>query len=171
MFLALNSLFGLPAHALVVHVAVILVPLAAVGVATTGWKASWRKSYLLPLTLLAIGGALAAIFAAQSGGPLEHAVRTAADAAGAGRPRFGEHPGQGDRAEFLAIVLAASLAVFWMVDRWAHRSPVTLPKWTSSALYVVVLIPAAAATLTMVAAGHSGATLVWKDVGSYAAGK
>jgi hypothetical protein len=27
------------------------------------------------------------------------------------------------------------------------------------------------ALLTMVQAGHSGATLVWKDVGSYAAGK
>jgi hypothetical protein len=35
----------------------------------------------------------------------------------------------------------------------------------------VALIPAALALITMAIAGHSGAELVWKDVGSFAAGR
>ncbi len=35
MFLEISTLFGLPAHALIVHAAVILVPLAAIAFAAT----------------------------------------------------------------------------------------------------------------------------------------
>jgi hypothetical protein len=38
------------------------------------------------------------------------------------------------------------------------------------ASYVAALLPALLAILSMIAAGHSAAQLVWRDVGSFAAG-
>lgn len=186
MLFLVSRILGLPAHPLVVHLAVILVPLAAIGYAAFGWRADLRPSLLPALLLLAVIGAAGAILAAQTGGPLEHSVRTAAQQAGAPRPSFGEHPEEGSRAEFGAIVLAISLAGVFAVDlvaragRRDHRSDgilgsvaaagARLPAWTPNATYAIALLPAAFALLTMIAAGHSGAALVWRDVGSYAAG-
>jgi hypothetical protein len=42
-----DKVYGLPAHPLLVHAAVVLVPLAAVALVTTGWRETWRRAYLL----------------------------------------------------------------------------------------------------------------------------
>lgn len=42
-----------------------------------------------------------------------------------------------------------------------------LPVWAPIAVYAVALLPAFLTIVTMVAAGHSGATLVWHDLGNY----
>lgn len=168
MFLEISTLAGLPAHALLVHAAVILVPLAALALVATGWKASWRKAYSLPIAILAVAGAVFAFLAKESGEPLEDAVKRAASAAGESA-RFGEHPEQGDTAFVFALLFALTAVAVWAVDRYQVRF--SLPKWSGIAAYVVALIPAAVALTTMVIAGHSGAALVWKDVGSFAAGR
>lgn len=168
MFLAISSAFGLPAHPLVVHAAVVLVPVAAVGFAATAWRPAWRRSYGIPVLTLAFAGALFAFLADQSGGPLEHNVRDAARAAGT-RARFGDHPEQGQAAYLWAVFFLVAVGVVFVADRWGER--LRLPKWAPGGLYAVALLPALVAVLTMVAAGHSGAQLVWKDVGSFAAGR
>lgn len=167
MFL-LSDLFGLPAHALLVHAAVVLVPLAGVGLAALGWRPHWRRAYSLPIALIALAGAVFSVLAAQSGGPLERSVRAAASSQTGQRVFFGEHPEEGNRAEFFAVVLAITCIGFWAIDRWNERFD--LPKWAPRAAYWAALLPVAASLLTMVAAGHSGAQLVWNDVGSFAVG-
>ena len=164
MFL-LSEILDLPVHALVVHVAVIMVPIAAAALIATGWRKDWRRHYSLPIALFATVGAAASIVAAQSGAWLETAVRKNATAQGI-HARFGEHPEQGDSAEFFAIFLAVTALAFWALDRWHDR--LKLPSWVPMAGYVVALFPALLATVTMVIAGHSGAKLVWKDLGSFA---
>lgn len=168
MFLEINSIMGLPAHALLVHAAVILVPLAAIALAVTGWKASWRKHYSLPVAILAVTGAVFAFLAKQSGEPLEHTVRDAARAAGA-NARFGEHPEQGDTAFFFALLFAIAAVGFWAVDRYHEK--LSWPKQSGLIAYGVALIPGVLALITIAIAGHSGAKLVWKDVGSFAAAR
>lgn len=69
MLFALSTLFNLPAHALLVHGAVVLVPLAALALVATGWRASWRHAYSFPCALLAGGGMVFAFLAQQTGGP------------------------------------------------------------------------------------------------------
>jgi hypothetical protein len=54
-----DNAFGLPAHPLVVHAAVVLVPLAALAFVATGWRAAWRQAYYLPIMLLAVAGSVA----------------------------------------------------------------------------------------------------------------
>jgi hypothetical protein len=155
---------GLPAHPLIVHVAVILVPLAAIGLLATGWRSSWRRRYALPLVLIAGAGAVAAFLAAQSGEALEQSVRQAARVAGA-RADLGDHPEDGQRAEQVAFLLAAVTLGVWVIDGWWERW--RLPHWAPRAAYLVAVVPSLAAILVMVSAGHSGAALVWKDLGNY----
>ena len=163
-----TSIFGLPTHALMVHGAVVLVPLAALALVLAGWSADWRRAYLTPATALALVGAGFAFLAQQSGGPLKRSIRDAVDRAGQ-RASFGSHPNDGNTALLFAIALGVVAAGFWVINRFgpAHG----LPKWSPTAAYVVVVVVAFGATVTMVLAGHSGATLVWKDVGTYSASR
>lgn len=168
----LSKLLGLPAHPLVVHAAVILVPLAVLAFIATAWRKAWREHYSLPITLLALAGGLFAFLADQSGEPLEHAVRTAATAAGDGRPSFGEHPEQGEQAFLLAIGFAIATVIFWAVNKYGPKKMgEDFPEFAPIVTYGIVAVVGLGALFAMVAAGHSGAQLVWKDVGSYAAGK
>ena len=56
-------LFGVPAHPLMVHVAVVLVPLAALALIAVGWNRAWRHQYYLPIALVSVAGAVGAFFA------------------------------------------------------------------------------------------------------------
>ena len=168
MFLAFDSLAGLPGHALLVHGAVVLVPLAVVALVVTGWKAEWRASYSLPVMLLAMVGAAFAFLAKQSGEPLEESVRRAARGAGV-NARFGEHPENGDTAFVFAVIFGLTAIAVWAVSRYGKRY--NLPAWAPLGAYGVAVVVGLIALTTMLIAGHSGAQLVWKDVGSFAAGK
>jgi Predicted membrane protein (DUF2231) len=168
LFLAFSTLFGLPGHALLVHAAVVLVPLAAVALAAIGWRADWRKAYSLPVAIIAAVGAIFAFLAKQSGGPLRDSIEQAARAAGV-NSRLGEHPEQGDTAFVFAMFFGVAAVAFWAIDRYRERFG--LPTWFPLAAYVGAVGVGALATLTMMIAGHSGATLVWKDVGTFASSR
>ena len=160
----MDSFLGLPAHALLVHAAVVLVPLAVVAFAALCWKKAWREHYLVPVTLLTVAGGIAALLAKQSGEPLQGNIRDAARAAGE-RASLGDHPGQGNTAFAMAFLFMLAVVAYWAADRWGSKW--NLPAWAPAAGYVVVLVPAALALFTMLMAGHSGAVLVWKDVGTF----
>jgi hypothetical protein len=164
-FLVLSEIFGLPSHALLVHAAVVLVPLAAVALVVTGWRADWRRQYGFGVMLLAVAGAGFSFLAKQSGGALRKTIRAAASSAGT-PANFGGHPQQGDRAFIVAVIFGLTAVAWWAVDRYRTRAG--LPGWAPVATYVVAVGVGGLATLLMVIAGHSGATLVWNDVGTYA---
>ena len=163
-----DKLAGLPAHALLVHAAVVLVPLAAIALAVGCWKAAWRKHYSLPVAALSVVAAIFAFLAKSSGEPLEERIEDASRAAGA-RARLGDHPEQGDTAFIFALLLAVAAMAVWAVDRYGERWG--LPRRSPTVVYAVALIPAALALVTMIVAGHSGAELVWKDVGTFQVGR
>lgn len=161
--LEINHIFGLPAHPLLVHAAVVLVPLAAIAFVAVGWKEAWRKAYYFPVTVLAVSGAVFAFLAKQSGEPLTSTVRQAGH-------RVGEHPEQGDTAFFFAMLLGLAVFSVFVYHRYGTRileavgikELPRLPLSYDTILYAVTVPLAALAVLTMVIAGHSGAELVWK---------
>lgn len=157
---------GLPVHALVVHLAVVQIPLAAIALAGTGWRADWRRRFGPFVVAFAVSSGLAALLAAQSGEALQEGVRRSAAAVGT-TARFGDHPEQGQLAEIAALALAGMAIIVWAAERWRER--LTLPRRMPAAAYVLALAVAGAAIGTVVVAGHSGATLVWKDLGTFAA--
>ena len=149
-----DTVFGLPAHPLLVHAAVVLVPLAALALIATGWHEAWRRAYLLPITLLAVGGAGFAFLAKQSGESLQQSVRAAGK-------RVGDHPEQGDTAFVVAALFAATCLAFYAYQTWGERirerfgltDRFRLPVNESLALYVINVPIAALAIWAMLVAG------------------
>jgi hypothetical protein len=70
----IDQILGLPAHPLLVHIPVVLVPLATIGAVLVAVKVSWRRSLAVVVAVLAIGGAVGVFLATQSGEALEERV-------------------------------------------------------------------------------------------------
>lgn len=168
MLFAISSISGVPAHPLLVHAAVVLVPVAAVALIATGWRSNWRRDYAAPVAVLALVGAVFAFLAKQTGETLQGEVRSAARLAGQSA-NFGDHPENGDTAFIFAMLFGLSAVALWAVDRYRVR--LGLPQWAPIAAYGVSVAVALIATLTMVVAGHSGAALVWNDLGTFVVGR
>ena len=60
----MDTFFGLPAHPLLVHIPVVLVPLALVGVIVMVSRPSWWGRYEWATLVIAVAGAVGAVFAA-----------------------------------------------------------------------------------------------------------
>lgn len=159
------TVFGLPAHPLVVHAAVVLVPLSALAFICTAWRREWRDMYLLPVSLMASAGAVAAFIAKETGESLEDAVKETGK-------RLGEHPEQGDIAFIVTVLFGLCTVGSYLVLRFGPavrrrvglEDRLQLPVSDATAAYLVTLPFAIAATVYVVIAGHSGAELVWKTV-------
>ncbi|MGE0133706.1 MAG: DUF2231 domain-containing protein [Dehalococcoidia bacterium] len=159
--LELESIAGLPAHPLLVHGSVVLVPLAVIGFIAVGWRGAWRERYLLPVMLVAVAGWALAFLATQSGEPMEEHVRRVAAVAGEARPRFGEHPDLGNTAAILSFVFALAVGGMYAIER---RLPsVKTSKSMVTAAYAVTAFIGLVALVWMVRAGHTGAELAWGD--------
>ena len=94
--MSLDNLFGLPAHPLVVHAAVVLLPIAAIATVVVAAVPRWRRPYALLAFVVALAAA-GAIWLAQESG------RVARGTCRRNRPRRAPHrtrragPAVGDR--------------------------------------------------------------------------
>lgn len=145
-----DTIAGLPVHPLMVHAAVVLLPLGALGLIALVVRPVWRARYggLVVATLVA--GALAAVVAEESGEAL---------AARVGSP--GEHAEWGERLTAGALGLAAVAVAWWVLHRRAARADRSTASTTGLGV-LGVLLAVVVLGLT-VAAGHSGATAAWAD--------
>lgn len=137
---------GLPLHPLVVHAAVVLVPLAALGalVVLVSGRARDRFGWLTVAAAIAAAGS--AVTARLSGEAFLLAT-------GAGGPAVDTHRMWGELAPFPAVALAVALPVALLA-----RERSRIGWWVSAA------VAAAAALVSLVLVlltGHSGATAVW----------
>jgi len=142
---------GLPVHPLVVHAAVVLVPLTAIGVMVMAvWpRFSQRHGWLVVgSSLVALG---ANFVAKESGEGLEDRV---------GEPGF-DHAELGDIMPIFAAALAVVVIVLWLIDR---RAPVDgpAPRRALRIVAAVLAVVVAVANLVWVyRVGDSGAKSVW----------
>jgi hypothetical protein len=160
---ALDSLFGLPAHPLVVHAAVVLVPLAAVGtIAIAFWPAARRRIGWI-VVALAVVGTVSCYLATKSGESLQENVpRTQAVV---------DHAAEGDGASFFGAAVVVGSGAVMVVDELARRrraagrpdDPRLRPLAIGAGALAIVLALLGGARIVQV--GHSGATAVWKDPG------
>ena len=162
-----NSILGLPAHPLIVHAVVVLVPLAAllVGASAVSTRLRHWARYATPLVSLV---ALAMVpLASETGEGLERSVPHSA--------LVEQHAELADSLLPLMIGVTAVAIVQW----WLHRRSLVAGDRAASdgtagglsrqrALGVVVAVVAllvSVGTLVQVGRiGHSGAKAVWSDV-------
>ncbi|MGB5759714.1 MAG: DUF2231 domain-containing protein [Acidimicrobiales bacterium] len=167
----MNSINGLPAHPLLVHLPVAMLPLAALGVLVMLARPAWYARYRWAVLFVGAVGMVGAILAASSGEGLESQIREkeGADAVVALR----DHVGGGDLARVLAIVFFVALAAYvivpWFLDRRSaaavadSRAEPAVPGWIRPVLMVAVAITAVASVVSIIDAGHSGAGQAWQE--------
>ncbi|MFN0096079.1 MAG: DUF2231 domain-containing protein, partial [Dehalococcoidia bacterium] len=157
------EIWGLPAHPLIVHAVVILVPLAAIGAAATAWRAEWRRWFMVPVVLLALVGAVSSVLAANSGEDLEERVEDRVSETE--EERIEDHGEAGEMARNLSLLFGATIVAFSGVAL-AERQKKALPKALPLATWAVVVVVGLGATIAIISAGHSGAEAVWKERGA-----
>ncbi len=144
---------GLPLHPLVVHVVVVLLPLAALGLLACILRPAWSTRYGSLVLLGLLGSTVAAFVATWSGKAL---------AATVGSP--GQHQVWGERVPWVALVLLL-LGGGWLVTvlRAARRPGEGGPRHTRSsiALEAGAAMAAVATIGLVVVTGHTGATATW----------
>lgn len=193
MEIEMDELFGLPAHPLLVHIPVVIIPLALLAAVLALWPRT-RRHAALAAAALALVGAVGAVLAAGAGETLEDDVRET--------ELVEEHVEQGDRVELPALAFGALAIAGAVTVEAARRSrrhtegavtPTTSPTPSAddqprrggtttmattlqaparavrpaaglaTALLALSVLAGAVATYTVVQAGHSGAESVWDD--------
>jgi preprotein translocase subunit SecG len=167
-----DTVFGLPVHALVMHVVVVLVPLAAAGVVAIAVVPRWRPRFGILVVLLATAGLAAVPVATRSGGELEDRV----GASGVVAEQINDHQRYGELVLWPTLVMWVLAVVLVLLDRQRRGTVVadTGPEDSEAALagdrgrsnvttavaVLAVLAALTSATLVTVT-GHLGATAVW----------
>ena len=150
----LNNLFGLPAHPLLVHLPVVMVPMAALGAIILAIFPKYFARFGWWVTGISFIGASGAILAAGSGETLEERIdRTST---------LRDHAEMGETARLLAVVLFAVLLIVMLARK--YRAADMAKKAVSIAVSVVIAVSAAAAGWVIVQTGHSGAKASWCEV-------
>jgi uncharacterized membrane protein len=165
----LEQLFGLPAHPLLVHLPVVLIPIAGLLAIAMAVRRSWLDRFGWLLLGLAGVGFVGAVLAAGSGEALEESVKRT--------PSLERHVELGEAARLVSFLFFMVVVIVFTVQRIARRNSGKGAKTSLSrviqaaispggrvALSVVLAVSAAAATVTMVQAGHQGAKATWENV-------
>ncbi|GAB3443154.1 hypothetical protein GCM10027517_21220 [Phycicoccus ginsengisoli] len=139
---------GLPAHPLLVHLVVVLLPLSAVGgILVSAWPAARRRLGIL-VPLGAVVGALAVPVTTRAGRDLARHF---------GNPPFiQQHQSYGNQV----LPWAAALAVATVLQWFLLRNPRT-SRAVQALLGLAVVASAVGTVVIVVLTGDSGARAVW----------
>ena len=160
----LDRLFGLPAHPLLVHMPVVIIPLTLLlAIAAVAW-ARGRSVLSLVVAGAATIGMLGAQLAVMSGEPLEERMDET--------DLIEQHAELGEGARTFAI-LVFLIAVAYAVREWRGRAPLPgidrvralmAPRAIGIALSIALIASSALTTVWVVRAGHAGAEATWSDL-------
>ncbi|WP_162872873.1 DUF2231 domain-containing protein [Austwickia chelonae] len=165
-----DSIAGLPAHPLLVHGVVVLLPLAAVATAVLLWRPGRWVAWSFPVVLLDLVVVGLTVAAKESGEKLERRV-----------PRSDlvrEHAEAGEVLPLVALLLLVCALVPMAATLWSRRAARRRPAGAGEAYPATPLLPPAASVVTAVFAtliamgaiwmtvkvGHSGAFAVWHEL-------
>lgn len=163
----IDSFGDMPSHPLLVHIPVVLVPLAAIGVLLMAlWPAS-RRSLGVVVPVLAALGAVGGILASSSGEALEDDYREAGQTIST---TVRDHAELGETARLLSVLFLLAVLAWMLVARWVRRAgderataALKRPRAVVLSLAVLASVGGVAATVSVVQAGHSGASSVWEQ--------
>lgn len=142
-----DTIFGLPSHVLVVHAAIVLLPLAALGAIIMAISQRFSVRFGPVIVAVAGVGTVAAFMSRISGEEFAERV---------GNPE--EHAEAGELLPFIAVGFFVVLLLLWLLDRRGARDLLT------QVVAVVVIVAALVVTGWTIRTGHSGAEASWKAI-------
>jgi uncharacterized membrane protein len=153
-----DQINGLPVHALVLHAAVVFVPLLALGAVVYALASPWRAKIGWAVVGLAVIAPAATFVAKESGQKLYDRL-IAQGLKGKGKEILDQHMGYGTRTFWFSLALGVVCLVLVALTMRG-----SLPKVGQIVLGVIAIALAAASGYYVYRTGDSGATAVW---GSY----
>lgn len=156
MFKEIN---GLPGHILVIHAAVVFVPLLALLASAYGLVPRWRPRLGWAVGILSVVTPVITWVATESGEAFEEFLK------GKGYPpqllaEIEEHAEYGDRTLWLTLGLAVAALVLLALTSGRVRTP-RLPSWITWLLTGVIVVLSVFAVVYVVLTGDTGAQSVW----------
>jgi len=153
-----DQINGMPVHALVIHAAVVFVPLLALVAIVYAVVPRWRAKVGWAAVLLAIAAPATAWVAKLSGQELRE--RLVADGlSGAPLAGIDDHMGFGTLTLYFSLGLAAVTLI--MVFLTLRRSERPLPRVAELGLTVIMVALAAVSGYYVFKTGDTGAQAVW----------
>lgn len=149
-----ETLFGLPAHPLIVHATVVLVPLAALLVLLHAFWPAARRRLGIVTPLVALVGLVLTPLSTSSGQNLERMVGDSA--------LVEEHSELADGLLPWMIGLFVVAVVVYLLG----RRPTGVRRVLSVAAAVLAVVAVVGVTQQVVRIGHSGAEATWSDTAS-----
>ena len=146
-----DTIFGLPVHALVVHAAVVFVPLAALGAILMALRPSFSRRFGTLEVIVAAVAAASSFVAKESGEQL---------AARVGTPE--QHAELGAVMPLVAGGLFLLVLVFWLFDRGIPANKFR-PVWLR-VLGVIMILASLVALYWTIRVGHTGAVAAWSAI-------
>lgn len=148
----LDTVFGLPVHTLVVHAAVVLLPLSALGAVIMAFSHSFSVRFGPAVVAVAAVGVVASFVSKASGQELSARV---------GLPQV--HAEAGELLPFVALGFFVLLLLLWLLDRRV-RGARGQRSLGVQILAVVVVAAAIIATGWTIRTGHTGTEAVWQSI-------
>jgi uncharacterized membrane protein len=146
---------GLPVHALVLHAAVVFVPLLALGAIVYALVGKWRPKIGWAVLLLAIAAPVSTFVAKESGEQLYDRL-LGQGLKGKGKEILDDHMSFGSATFWLSFGLGVASIVMVLLSRRG-----ALPKIAEWGLAAVMVVLAVLAGYYVYRTGDSGATAVW----------
>ncbi|GGB14872.1 hypothetical protein GCM10011492_00690 [Flexivirga endophytica] len=145
---------GLPAHPLLVHAVVVLLPLAALcTILHSLWPAARARLGIVPTLLAAVGTALVPVTVAAG-----HAL---ADQLGgtAGNPLLRRHEHLAEQILPWSIALTVVALGNWL---WRRYGEGLAPRWLRLVIPVVTVVVSLGVMVAVIRAGDAGARATWQ---------
>jgi hypothetical protein len=162
------EIFGLPAHALVVHAAVVLTPLAVLLVTVFAVVPSWRWASRWPALLATLAATVAVVVAKRSGEALYDARRIADQPPSAFTELVATHSSRAGVLLWATLAFAAVVLLgFFLLPAASPVRDGRLGNTGRRERWVALVVPAALVALGgvvlvwVVLTGHAGARAVW----------
>jgi uncharacterized membrane protein len=159
----LKTLAGLPAHPLLLHVPVVLIPILSGAAIALMVRPDWRRRYGVAIALLALVSLAFTILAAGAG----EAFR--ASRAIFASPALNEHAELGDQLKAVMVVFVGAFVGLVAADRMdgpgtlARLARVLHKPGIERLVRIGIGVLAAVALVWVVRTGHSGAKVVWEQ--------
>jgi len=150
--LHVHRAFGLPAHPLIIHVPVILVPLVGLAALALVARPVWMERWGIVTGVFVVGALAGTIVAVGAG----QALRDDRGGGGMGGGRIAEHAQAGENLRIAMVLFALAL----LGTLFARRRNL-LDGVPFIAARIVVAVLAVASIYLVIRTGHLGAQLTW----------